>query len=111
MLVCLRLHSSIAVVNAAGKQVFTAIVQPGVMLPAEPSDLERVAIIIMVSIRLKTSADLTPLLGQPAALKRALDRQVRAVFFGVLAPPVRLPGVGLEIEFAHAHLQCFRQHR
>lgn len=91
---------SIGVDGQAGKQVLATVVQPGVMLPAQPSHLERVAIIIMVSIRLEASADLAFLPGRFTAFERALDRQVCPILFGILASPVSLPGVRLEIELA-----------
>jgi hypothetical protein len=59
----------------------------------------------MVGIGLEVSADLAPLFGQFAAFQRTLNRQVRPVFFGILAPPVGLPGVCLEIEVTHARLR------
>lgn len=68
---------SIVVDRQAGKQVFATIVQPDVMLPAQPSHLERVAIIVMVSIRLETSADLASQFRQLAALKRWTVRCAR----------------------------------
>lgn len=83
------------------EEILTAIVKPDVMLTAEPPDLERRAVIVMMRIRPEISADLAGLPHQITAFEGALYGEMGSVFFRVLQAPVGLPRIGCQVQLRH----------
>lgn len=71
------------------------------MLTAEPPDLERRAVIVMMRIRPETSADLAGLPYQFTTFECALHGEMGPVFFRVLQSPVSLPRIGCQVQLRH----------
>ena len=71
------------------------------MLPAEPSDLKGLCIIVMMRVCSGMSADLAFLLDQFAALEPALHREMGSVLCSILLAPIGLPRARRQFRLSH----------
>ena len=72
------------------------MVKACVMAPAEPTNLQRVVVLVVVGVDCFNAADLADTFFQLPGLQGSLDRQMRVVLCWVCPTPIRLSCLALD---------------